>query len=388
MEPSGLRATSEWLTRILRAAGALAAGHVIAVSSRPNNAFNSAIAHLELTLSGDAPASAPRRLLLKQNQNHDGALEVSFYRMIAEVVADVPIFARCFGAEHDVATGDSYCLLEDLSETHVTPMTRSEVLDGQAVPTDIQLAGIVDATARFHAHFWEHPRLRKAADEPEDGRPWWLQDVAKVRPWFRDDAYHQQHAERREKEWRAFIGVVGDWFPTDLRELYERALADLPTLWERYLARRIANLRHVTMSNGDSYFAQYLCPRDPEINTTRIVDFQDASANLGTYDLVYLFATFWTPEQRRENDREERLFRYYLDRLRHYGVRDYTWDDLQTDYRLMIAYMIFDPVWNQTSGSSKAYWWPKLQCLVGAYRDWECDRLGSASSDPADPSGV
>jgi hypothetical protein len=348
---------------------------VLTASSRPNDAFNSAISHLELTYSADAPSSAPKRLLLKLNRNHDGALEVSFYRLIADEARGLPIFARCFAAAHDIATGDSYCLIEDLSQSHVTPVTRSEVLAGRGVPTDAQLDGIVDATARFHAAFWEHPRLRRAADELEAGRPWWLQDVAKVRPWFRDDAYHRQHVTRREQEWAAFIAAVGDWFPSELRVLYERALANLPILWERYLGRRVADLRHLTMSNGDSYFAQFLCPRDPTSETTRIIDFQDASANLGAYDLVYLFATFWTPEQRHERDREMGLLYRYLDRLHLYGVRDYTWGNLSTDYRLMIAYMIFDPIWNQTSGSSKNYWWPKLQCLVAAYQDLNCGGL-------------
>jgi hypothetical protein len=312
---------------------------------------------------------------LKLNRNHDGALEVGFYQLVAELASELPIFVRCFRAIHDAATGDSYCLIEDLGRSHVMPVMRSQVLAGRGVPTDIQLDGIVDTLARLHAHFWEHPRLRQAADEPEDDRPWWLQDVAKVRPWFRNDTYHQQHVERREKEWAAFLDAVGDWFPTELRALCERALADLPALWERYLARRVAELRHLTMSNGDCYFNQFLCPRDPPNDTTRIIDFQGASANLGAYDLVYLFATFWTPEQRREHNREERLLRRYLDRLRLHGVRDYSWNDLQTDYRLMIAYMIFDPVWNQTSGSSRDYWWPKLLCLIAAYQDLDCGEL-------------
>src|SRR5689334_22206344 len=108
-----MEATSDWLTRILCENGALSTGHVATVSTRPNDAFNSTIGHLELSYSVDAPSSAPRHLLLKLNHNHDGALEVGFYRMVAEVAADLPIFARCFGVDYDVTTGDSYCLLED-----------------------------------------------------------------------------------------------------------------------------------------------------------------------------------------------------------------------------------------------------------------------------------
>ena len=34
--------------------------------------------------------------------------------------------------------------------------------------------------------------------------------------------------------------------------------------------------------------------------------------------------------------------------------------------------MIFDPVWDQTSGASEAYWLPKLRCLTGAFKDLDC----------------
>jgi hypothetical protein len=106
-----------------------------------------------------------------------------------------------------------------------------------------------------------------------------------------------------------------------------------------------------------------------------MVDFQDVSANIGAYDLVYMLATFWTHAQRHEEGLEERLLRRYHNGLLTHGVRDYSWDDLLDDYRLMLALMIFDPIWNQTSGSDEAYWWPKLQCLTSAYRDWHCADL-------------
>lgn len=43
-----------------------------------------------------------------------------------------------------------------------------------------------------------------------------------------------------------------------------------------------------------------------------------------------------------------------------------------------LADMLFYPVWDQTNGSSKDYWWPKMQCLISAYQDWECAELGRA----------
>jgi len=253
------------------------------------------------------------------------------------------MLALCYGAAYDEATGDSYCLLEDLSETHVPPVTRQQAMSRAGVPSEAQLAGIVDALAGFHAFWREHPRLRQVVNPTED-RPWWRDDFAEVRPWFRNSAYHRQHVERRQREWAAFWKDVGDWFPSDLGRLYKLVLAHLPDLWASYLERRVADLANLTLTNGDCYLTQFLCPRAPSDQLTRIVDFQDVSANLGAYDLVYLLATFWTPDQRHKDSREERLLRRYHHALLASGVKDYGWVDLLTDYKLMLAYMIFDPV--------------------------------------------
>jgi hypothetical protein len=102
------------------------------------------------------------------------------------------------------------------------------------------------------------------------------------------------------------------------------------------------------------------------------LDFGDASANLPTYDLVYLLATFWNPTQRALA--EEQLLRRYLAGLIGAGI-NYSWQQLCNDYRLMLAYMLFDPIWNAVAGADQAYWWPKLQCLAATNDEWQCEQL-------------
>jgi hypothetical protein len=368
------QAIPAWLTDALHTEGVLGRGEVVSVDRRANDAFNSQIAHLTVSYTPNAPASVPKHVLLKLNHEHAGVFEARLYTVAGQLRTELPMLARCYGAAYDASTGDSVCLLEDLSETHAAPITREQAMAGNGVPTDGQLDGIVDALAAFHAYWWEHPRLAQVVNA-DDERPWPLEDFAEVRPWFRNPTCHRRHVERRQKEWAAFQANVGDWVPVEITRLYQRVLARLPQLWDHYLERRVARLEKLTVTNGDCYFTQFLCPRDPTRCDTRIVDFQDASANLAAYDLVYLFATFWTPEQRHENRREDRLLRRYHRALQAAGIIDFTWDDLLTDYKLMITYMLFDPVWNQTSGASQAYWWPKLQCLVGAFQDLECEEL-------------
>ncbi len=141
------------------------------------------------------------------------------------------------------------------------------------------------------------------------------------------------------------------------------------------MAHRVTRLRHITLTNGDCYLTQFLCPKDPASGSAYIIDFQAVSANFGAYDLAYLFPTFWTSVQRREQRREERLLRRYHQTLQAYGVNDYSWDDLLTDYQLMVTFMLFDPIWDQSSGAPQSYWWPKLQCLTGAFKDLNCSYL-------------
>lgn len=59
--------TPAWLTNVLHTHNALPQGQVVAIEQKGNDAFNSAIVHLAVSYSGDAPETAPRRLFLKRN---------------------------------------------------------------------------------------------------------------------------------------------------------------------------------------------------------------------------------------------------------------------------------------------------------------------------------
>ena len=88
-------------------------------------------------------------------------------------------------------------------------------------------------------------------------------------------------------------------------------------------------------------------------------------------------ATFWTPAQRAEGDRERRLLRRYLAGLHRHGVgpAHFGWDDLVLDYRAMLAWRTLHPLWDYANGSTRDYWWPKMTCLTNAYREWDYETL-------------
>ena len=69
------------------------------------------------------------------------------------------------------------------------------------------------------------------------------------------------------------------------------------------------------------------------------------------------------------------MLRLYLDALSRQGVTGYTWDDLVTDYRIALAYMLFYPAWDAVNGSGQDYWEPKLRSIASAAEDWRCMEL-------------
>jgi hypothetical protein len=88
-----------------------------------------------------------------------------------------------------------------------------------------------------------------------------------------------------------------------------------------------------------------------------------------------MFGIFWTPEQRQQGNREERLLRRYHAGLQANGANNYTWEELRRDYRYSIIDALFATIWDQTSGASESYWLPKLERVTANYLDLHCADL-------------
>lgn len=351
--------TPEWLTEALRDVGMLPTGEVIGVETRANSAFNSAAAHLTAVYSDDAPASAPRALFLKRNITAEwgveaGRDEVAFYQAIKPHRDRMPMLLPTYAALVDEARSASTLLMPDVSATHAPPLTRDELVAGHSLPTEAQLAQMIDALAGLHAYWRQRPEL---------GREFI------ITPWYSDEAAFAAHAARRQAEWERFIAAEGGWFPRDLRALYEREIARFPALWRHGLGQRISARRDLTLSHGDCYFANYLCPNPGVFAPAYLVDFQSACADLPGWDLIHMFAFCWTREQRRNGDRELHALRRYHAALQAGGARDCEWDDILAIYRIALAVGLFYPIWDETNGSPRDYWLPKLLNIVAAYED-------------------
>ncbi len=171
------------------------------------------------------------------------------------------------------------------------------------------------------------------------------------------------------------MDAEANWFPAEVARVYELVLASMPDLWQHYWQTRIAPLRNLTLTHGDAYFANFLCPNQGTMGNVYLIDWQSPETLWAASDLANLMATFWASEPRQENGREERLLRHYYAALQAGGVSGYRWEDLLLDYHLAVIDWLLVPLQDRYDGSSRDYWWWKMQCLLGAFRDWHCQAL-------------
>ncbi len=348
------------LTELLYQAGTLQRGSVTEIQTTENEAFNSHVQHLFVSYSPDAVPQLPAELVLKKNVPTDwgreaGRSEVAFYRLIAQDAQRFPMIIPHVAATYDEQTGDSLLLLQDLSATHHLPVTRQQQIQLEGVPTETTLHQIVATLATFHAAWWEHPQLGTYPIELDAD--------------FQDEEHFRAYCLEMDQNWQSCLAAEGTWLPQDVVYDISEMTRLLPGMWERYLAKRFPIRHQLTFLHTDAYLANFLVPRTDEAGTVYMMDWQSPYIGIGAYDLVLMCASFWTSAQRHENKREETMLRLYLATLHAHGVTDYTWDQLLEDYRLMIIIFLQGAIWDQTNGSLRSYWWPKLQCLLSAARD-------------------
>jgi hypothetical protein len=357
--------TPRWLTEVLVREKLFTQGSVLAIDAQPNPAFNSAVVHLAVTYSADVPAAVPRRFLLKCNLQADwarpaGVREVQFYQTVAQFADHPPIIVRCFDAAFDPQTGNSHLLLLDLSETHQAPISRDPQIDPRTnIPARAYMEQVIDTLTRFHAYWWQHLRLGTG--------------VAQVGGWCATEQQFRTEVARRRQAWNDLWEHGQSWFPAPLRTLYEDVLDAMVGLWQVYTYPRLATHAHLTLTHGDAYFANFLCPRPGQHGRPYLIDWQGPEVYRGASDVVNLCATFWTYAQRVEHEGWV-LARYHAGLQRH-GVVGYAWEALVLDYQCSILDWLLNTLQDRLDGADRAYWYTKMQCLAAAFHDWNCAAL-------------
>lgn len=184
-----------------------------------------------------------------------------------------------------VAVLDPPCLvLEDLA-----PAIPGDHVRG-ASETQAQRA--VDALARHHASWFEHPRLKELT---------WMPGL--------DDPSMAMFPSTFELGWPAFLERYGDELPTRSLRWCEQLVAGLEPWIERHLDDP------VTLIHGDFRLDNIFFYDD---GTVAVIDWQLAMRAPGQTDLVYFCANNLTPRDRRAHEVE--LIRRYIGALHSAGV--------------------------------------------------------------------
>jgi hypothetical protein len=328
-----------WLTHVLQVRGVLTRGQVVALRKRAVHANTATAARLEVDYSDATPPSAPRRLFIKLGRRK---IEVEFYNRIVPAMPESPS-AHCYDAAYSAESGRAYLLFEDLSATHTVP-------ESELPPPLPDTERLVDTLAAFHAHWWQHARLRADIAEFAEDVPGYVVGVAR-------------------EAFPGFVDLLGDRLSAERRGLYERILAVWPL---PPYAVRLAAGQAVTLVHGDTHYWNFLTPSDPTVDSVRIIDWAVWHIGVGPSDLAYLIALSWFPERRARM--EQALMRRYHDRLAERGVRGYDWEQCWLDYRTAMIYHLLWPIfWYRYLPAS--IWWNALEKGMLAFADLGCEEL-------------
>jgi hypothetical protein len=246
-------------------------------------------------------------------------------------------------AHWDEETRDWRLLLEDLSDSHLIATT------WPLPPTFAQCETIIEARARFHAHWWDDSRLGAA-----------------IGSWGDADAA-DRFLKRLGEKYAQFVDRMGDRLPRERRELYECLLASAPRLLARADSRR-----NVTIVHGDAHVWNCFLPRDGAADV-RLFDWDSWRLGAGAEDLAYMMAVHWYPDRRRRME-GPLLDRYHAALLAH-GVVGYNRRALDDDYRLSALWAIATPVFQAGAGIPPVIWWNNFERILLAVDDLGCREL-------------
>ena len=298
-----------WLTAALRSTGTLTDGSVTSADSEIIGAgigFIGTVVRATLTYSG---TPGPETVIAKLPSEDPGSRmvgvafglyerEVRFYEDLAgECGLRTP---RPYFANYDAANGQSVILLEDLREG-----TFGDQVAGSS-KAEAELA--IDAIGRFHARWWESPEFEK--------HPWIASGIETIR---------QPIQMMYEGVWRTCLERFGHLFPAYIRdmvpELGRRTMAALDQM-----ATGPATLCHGDYRPDNLFFG---APGNPD--RLVVCDWQGPGKAPGVVDAAYFITGSMEPDARRAH--EDELLRRYYAHLREGGVKDYSFAQLETDYR-------------------------------------------------------
>jgi hypothetical protein len=216
-------------------------------------------------------------------------------------------------------------------------------------PTMEQCETIVRARARFHAAWWDEPRLGMS-----------------IGAW-QDDAAMTQNLKGFEERLALFTNRFGDRLPPERRQLYRRLIDTGLRLHTHHRSHR-----NMTIVQGDSHVWNNFMPRDGG-DDVRLFDWDCWRVDVAADDLAYMLAMHWYPDRR--SRMEQPLLDCYHAALLESGVTGYDRAALFDDYRLAVLWQATTPIGQAMSNIPPLIWWNNLERIFLAVDDLNCREL-------------
>jgi Phosphotransferase enzyme family len=300
--------TPEWLTQVLRRAGAIDACSVAEVSIEPVGAGQVADSFRCRLSYDDAESRAPRSVIAKlpakdPTSRESGVVqrlyerEIRFYRELADVVAITT--PRCLYAEFDTGSGMFALVLDDLA-----PARNTDQLSGlgpdDACTALLELAGL-------HAPLWGDPgRLGLG----------WLRDLR----------------EQYDSLYPLFVPPLFDGFVERYGDALTPDHLEIITAFKPHLGRFMAARPGPSaVIHGDYRTDNMLFDAADGTIPLAVVDWQTILTGPPLVDVAFLLGASLDPADRRAHEQD--LVREYHRALTARGVTGYPWDRCWTDYR-------------------------------------------------------
>ena len=300
--------TAPWLTDVLRHAGVLGAGAVVALDCEVVGTGQMADSvRIRPRYDTDVP-TAPSSIVGKFTAADETSrttglamrtseVEVRFYQQVASTVGvRTP---RCYHADVDPATAEFVLILEDLA-----PALVGDQVAGCSVD---QAALALTELAALHAPRWGDPGLEELE---------WL---------------HRRTAASNDAG-AVLLPMLFEGFAARYGGVLEESVLDVG---RRLMAGLDAYLHHQprpwTVQHADYRLDNLLFGTADGGAPLAVVDWQTVVLGPGVADVSYFLGAGPSTDDRRRH--EERLVREYHDALVAGGVSDYSFDDCFTDYR-------------------------------------------------------
>jgi hypothetical protein len=225
----------------------------------------------------------------------------------------------CYYSDLNLESGEHIVLLEDLA-----PAVTGDLAAGCSLE-QAELA--IREVARFHAHWWQDPKLEQLA---------WLRRS-------RDPADYQGFQQAYLQKWGSFLEKAGQAMPAMAIVLGERLGKHLAQVAEQLFLRPPRTLTH-----GDYHLQNLLFTASPKEDSLFVIDWQAVGCGRGIVDAALFLGTSLRPHERRAKEME--LMEIYQATLADNGVSGYGFDRCFYDYRLSMLLILAAMVLNIGNG--------------------------------------